>query len=249
MKRSRAVRTTAVLAGATALGIGAGSAAFALWNDDDAYASSVRTGSLSLNIADTPAGTGKVEWAAPNGGPITFGLPDGTGSRAANPLAGLTASTPVAVPFAVQSKAYGRWGVDYSLSGLTINGADKSLAQAATLKVFTNVAAADCKASLTGTPAYSGALTGFTGLSNQVGVKGVKSEERTDTDSYCLVLSVPAGTGEHTNKVTVEGGSVNGTTLGGSATWSATEGDVPSNSPARQATLSLKVTVTRTGGA
>lgn len=249
MKRSRAVRTTAVLAGATALGIGAGSAAFALWNDDGTFAANVNTGSLSLNIADTPGGTGKVDWSAPNGGLITFGLPDGSGGRTANPLAGLTSSNPVAVPFAVQSKAYGRWGVNFALSGFTINGTDQSLARAANVKVFTNVAAANCKATLTGIPAYSGSLTGFTGLSNQVGVKGVKYEERTDVDAYCLVLSVPAGAGEHTNKVTVEGGSVNGTTLGGSATWSATEGEVPSNSAARQATLSLKVTVTRTGGA
>jgi hypothetical protein len=249
VKRSRVVRTTAVLAGATALGIGVGSAAFALWNDAESYASQVNTGSLSLSIADANGEGGKATWDAPNGGPITYSLPNGGPGRAANPLSALTSTTPVAVPFTVQSKAYGHWGVDYSLSSLHVSG-DRTLIDLVSVKVFEGVPAGQCTPTLSGTAAYSGSVAGFAGLSNRTGVKGIKSSERTDTDNYCVLLSVPAGTGEHKNTFSVEGGSVSGKTdLDSSASWSAVEGELPSDSPARAATLSLTLTATRTDGA
>jgi hypothetical protein len=237
------------LAGATALGIGVGSAAFALWNDSESFASEVNTGSLSLSISDADGVGGKAAWAAPNGGPISYSLPNGGQGRAVNPLSLLSSTTPVAVPFTVQSKAYGRWGVDYSLSALHVSG-DRTLIDLATLKVFEGVSAAECKPTLSGTAAYSGSVAGFTGLSDRTGVKGIKSAERTDTDEYCLLLSLPSAQGEHENTVTVEGGSTSGKTdLDSSASWSAVEGEVPSDAPGRSATLSLTLTATRTGGA
>ncbi|RII43418.1 hypothetical protein DWB68_02090 [Galactobacter valiniphilus] len=257
MKTRSVVTTTAVLAGATALGIAAGSATFALWKTDTSIKSSVTTGQFSLQVQDGNGGGTPSSWAAASYGTIGFNVNAATpaGNRPADPLAALDSGAPQAYPIKVDSSAWGRFGLAFDLKGLSTSytgagNADTALIAASKVVISTVSSSAACTPSYVPSSAatiYSGPLSDAATLpSNPVqGVQGNPAASASDTKYVCLQFSVPGSSTPYTNEVTVngEGTGLSQSTVKATDTWTS-GGGVGFTAAQRSFSLQLKVAPT-----
>lgn len=251
MKTRSVVTTTAALAGATALGIVAGSVTFALWQTDATLKSDVATGRFALGVQDADGGGETSTWKGAGYDSVSFRLNEGeagNGRSQANPMLRADSAEGTAYAFKVDSSAWGRYQIDYTFKSLKATHlgqgeADESLARALRVTISKVNGPAACTPSHEPSGSveelvYRGSLGELQSVATQRGVKGEPSPEKTDLDYYCLQLSLPNPGNPYSNTVTVDGISDANTTVTDSDKWESS-GNVQYPAAAKEFALDL----------